>query len=208
MPRKPRHSAEQLVDAALALTRREGMEAVSARGVAAELGCSTAPVFTHFASMDALHEAVLDRAIAAFVDFAERMDGPDPLTAFGLGMVRFAATERRLYHALFLSPHRWHFKWGPVRRRLAARMADHPRYASLDDAARFGLVGRTSVIAHGLGVEVWSGRLGHTDHLLPLLRQLADPVIDAAIAHGWTSEIHGGSPASPDEGVDPVDRAS
>ena len=177
--------------------RAEGIDAVSARGVAQALGCSTAPVFRCFESMEALHDALLDRILAHFNEATEAPLDPDPLFAAGLGMVLFAAREPRLYEALFLRPHAWTNKWGPVRKRLAARMKRYPRYAHLDAAARFGLVGRSSILVHGLGVEVWFGRLPDPspEVLRTLLHQLADPMVDAALAHGWTSDIHSTRPS-------------
>ncbi len=50
MPPRTRYTPERILDAALALTQREGLAAVTARQLAAELGCSTAPLFTQFAS--------------------------------------------------------------------------------------------------------------------------------------------------------------
>lgn len=179
--------------------RTEGIDAVSARAVARELGCSTAPIFRGFDSMDALHEAILDRILHRFTEATEAPHDPDPLLAAGLGMVLFAAREPRLYEALFLRPHAWTHKWGALRRRLAARMASHPRYAHLDAPARFGLVGRSSILAHGLGVEVWFGRLPDPSPavLRTLLHQLADPMVDAALSHGWTADIHSARSAKP-----------
>ncbi|NIV75884.1 MAG: hypothetical protein GWN37_13925, partial [Gammaproteobacteria bacterium] len=68
----------------------------------------------------------------------------------------------------------WHAKWGPVRLDLAKAMADHPRYADLDDATRFALVGRASIVLHGLGLEIWSGRLRTHDYER-LIEELARP---------------------------------
>ncbi len=192
MPPKIRYTPERVLDAAYALVRASGPAALSARNVAAALGCSTAPVFTQFRSMDELHEAVIDRALAAFAAHVARGVHTDPLVAAGLGMVQFAADEPSLYAALFLTKHPWAHKFGPLRRDLARRLADHPRYAALPDAARFGLVGRASVVVHGLGVEIWSGRLpdASAPTLTRYLEQLAGPMVDAALAHGWTQDIH------------------
>jgi len=197
IPPRRRYTADRIVAAALQRVRAAGIDAVSARTVARDLGCSTAPVFRCFESMDALHEAVLDQILALFVEATESTQDPDPLFAAGLGMVLFAAEEPRFYEALFLRPHAWTHKWGPVRKRLAARMASHPRYAHLPPADRFGLVGRASILAHGLGVEVWFGRLPDPSEavLRSLLHQLADPMVDAALAHGWTADIHSARPS-------------
>lgn len=191
MPPRTRFTAERILDAALVLTREQGVDAVTARNVAAQLSCSTGPVFTHFGSMDDLLEQLMDQIIARFVAYARATEHADPLVAAGLGWLRFASDEPRFYEALFLRHHGWHDKWGPVRRELANNMANHPRYCELDARARFGLVGRASIVLHGLGVEIWSGRLvADPDTLLVLLEQLAGPVVDAAIARGWTHDLH------------------
>jgi len=180
------------VDAAVRRVRAEGIDALSARAVASVLGCSTAPVFTCFASMEALNEAVLDACVERFVAATEAATGPDPLFAAGFGMVRFAADEPNLYEALFLRRHEKHAKWVPVRRALARRMGENPRYAGLDDRARYGLVGRASVVVHGLAVEVFFGRLPDPSDatLRRLLFELADPLVTASIEGGNTSDIH------------------
>jgi len=192
VPPRVRYTPDRILDAALSLTQREGLASVTARQVAAELGSSIAPVFTHFSTMDELHERLIERITARFIASTEAPTHADPLMAAGLGMLHFAAEEPRLYEALFLSRHPWHRKWGVERRRLASRMADCPRYAALDERARFGLVGRASIVVHGLGLELWAGRLHDTrpETLLSILEQLAGPLIDAAIEHAWTQDIH------------------
>ena len=192
MPPRPRFSPDRISGAALDLVRAHGVEALTARNLAAALGCSTGPLFTHFSTMDELLQAVLDRAMAEFVDRASEPAHADPVLAAGLGWLGFAADEPRLYEALFLRHHPWHHKWGPIRRRLAEGMAGHPPYADLDSAARFALVGRASVVLHGLGLEIWSGRLRADDPAsrLALLEELVMPVVDAAIAQGWSRDFH------------------
>jgi len=203
IPPRRRYPPARILEAAFELTRSEGVDAVSARAVAAALGCSTAPIFRCFESMDALHEALLDKILSYFTEATAAPLDPDPLFAAGLGMVLFAAEEPKLYEALFLRPHGYAHKLGAVRRRLADRMGAHPRYAPLDRAARFGLVGRASLLVHGLGVEVWFGRLPNPtpEVLRTLLRQLADPIVDAALLHGWTTDIHTVSSPSPSPAV-------
>jgi len=189
MPPNTRFTAARILDVALELTRRDGVAAISARGVAAALGCSTGPIFKQFASMDDLLERLMDRIIALFVASAGATQHDDPLVGAGMGWLRFAAEQPRLYEALFLRHHDWHAKWGPVRLRLAAEMAQHPKYAGLDKPARFALVGRASIVMHGLGVEIWSGRLPVRDYEA-LVLELAQPAVDAALAQGWTHDLH------------------
>lgn len=194
MPPRARYTPESILGGALELVRAQGIAALTARSLAAHLGCSTGPLFRHFASMEALLEALLERLMEQFVAQAALVSHEDPLWSAGLGWLRFVAQEPRFYEALFLRPHPWHAKWGPVRRRLARQMAAHPRYAHLDQAARFGLVGRASIVMHGLGVEVWAGRLPARDPGV-WLQQLVEPVIEAALTQGWAGDLH--SPQAP-----------
>ena len=65
MASKTKITREQLVAAGLDIVRAGGPEALNARAVAAALGCSTQPVFSNYASMQALEQDVLAAAQAA-----------------------------------------------------------------------------------------------------------------------------------------------
>lgn len=62
--RRPRLSHEAIVQAAGALLDEEGIEALSARRLAAELGCEAMSLYHHVPSMPELVDEVIDRALA------------------------------------------------------------------------------------------------------------------------------------------------
>ena len=62
--RSARLSRERIVVAAAALVDREGADAVSARRLAAELGCEAMSLYHHVPSMRELLDEVVDRALA------------------------------------------------------------------------------------------------------------------------------------------------
>lgn len=191
-----------LLDAACDILRDEGLQAVTARAVAARLGCSTAPVFTHFSAMDDLHEQVLDRAMGTFVDHVRRPQADDPLRSVALGWISFAIHEPRVYAAIFLTPHPWYRKWGRLRRQLAEAMSSFPRYAPLDGTARFALVGRASIVLHGIGIECWSGRLD-ARHPNALLDAVLEPIIASALHSPTLDDLHSSTPSSPPSETEP-----
>lgn len=197
VPPRTRFTPERILDAALALTRSAGIDMVTARSLATWMGSSTAPMFTHFSSMDDVHEQLMDRIIERFVETAARPVHSDPLVAAGIGWLTFASDEPRLYEAVFLRHHPWHYKWGPIRRQLAQRMVASPQYAGLDKTQCFALVSRASIVIHGLGLEIWSGRLPPHD-LQTLVEQLAIPPVRQALAQGWGADLHAATLASSD----------
>lgn len=62
MPPILKISTEMVVEAALSLADKIGIEGVNCRAVAAEIGCSTQPVFSRFPNMEELKTAVFHLA--------------------------------------------------------------------------------------------------------------------------------------------------
>jgi AcrR family transcriptional regulator len=117
VPAKATITRQQVIDAALALLRREGAEALSARAVARELGCSTQPIYSAFGSMDELAEELRGRAeevarrylaptpssrsaLSGGRTRSPAPDDPPPFLAVGLGSLRLARDEPQLYRLL------------------------------------------------------------------------------------------------------------
>ena len=101
---KARITREMIVDAAFAVARTAGAASVSARTVAAALGCSTQPVMYHFATIEELKRAVYDRADRFHTDYLMNTDAQSgPLLGMGLNYIRFAIEEPHLFRFLFQS---------------------------------------------------------------------------------------------------------
>lgn len=101
MPPKPRITREMILDAAYAIVRQSGVEAVNARSIAERLGCSTQPVLYHFDHVEDIRREVYRMAdeyqTACLMQLPE---GVNPMTAIGLNYIRFAAEEKPLFRLL------------------------------------------------------------------------------------------------------------
>ena len=102
MPRSATTTREAMIEAAFELVRREGYDALTARALAAELGCSTQPIMYRFPDLSELREEVYRRADEFHTRYI--LEGGD-LLGIGLRYVRFAAEEPRLFRFLFQSGH-------------------------------------------------------------------------------------------------------
>lgn len=105
MPTKARITREKIVEGAFDLIRAQGHEALTARALAARLGCSTQPLLYHFPGVEAILDAAYARADAFHTDYilSEDGDATDPMLGIGLRYIRFAAEEPRLFRFLFQS---------------------------------------------------------------------------------------------------------
>lgn len=105
MPRKNRFTREDMIAAALELTRTRGSAAVTARGLAKALGSSSKPIFGLFESMDVVQRAVRDAACAIYqrrIDEAMTSGEFPPFKASGMAYTRFAREEPELFRLLFM----------------------------------------------------------------------------------------------------------
>ena len=105
MPPKVKITKEDIIKTSLELVRRNGTNALNARAIAAELNCSTQPVFSNFANMEELQKAAVDAAYGTYLDFikSEVESGIyPPYKAFGMAYVRFAKDEKELFKFLFM----------------------------------------------------------------------------------------------------------
>ena len=104
MPPRTKFSKEEIVQAAVRITRKKGIDGLTARELGAELGVSSRPIFTWFDSMEQLKAAVYDVAKGIYKQYVEGgLAGPVPFLGVGMQYVRFAKEEPELYKLLFLS---------------------------------------------------------------------------------------------------------
>lgn len=105
MPPKAKTTREEIVSAAVNIVRAQGAQALNARTLAAALQCSTQPIFSNFASMDALRLAVADKADALCRAYIQREVDSGKYPAYkasGMAYIRFAKEEKELFKLLYM----------------------------------------------------------------------------------------------------------
>ncbi len=98
MPRKTQFTVEDVIKAAFELVREKGLSGLSAPAVAAKMGCSTMPIYSHFKSMQALEDEVVKKAWKMAMQYEEERHTGDAWADQAIGYVRFAREEPNLFH--------------------------------------------------------------------------------------------------------------
>ncbi len=105
MPPKVKITKDDIIKIAVELVRANGEKAINARALAAALHCSTQPLFSNFATMEELQEAVMGAAYEIYLSFLkkEAESGKYPqYKSFGMAYIRFAKEEKELFKLLFM----------------------------------------------------------------------------------------------------------
>lgn len=104
MAGKIKVTKEMIVQTALDITRKEGIEACNARRIGKELNCSLQPVYYYFGTMELLRSEIIKTArevynlkIRTFLQAEEKK-----FRAVGINYIRFAIEEKELFKLLFM----------------------------------------------------------------------------------------------------------
>ncbi len=79
MPPKPKYTKEQIIDTALVIVSKKGMQALTARELGNALNISASPIFTVFDSMQEVQDAVKEAAMRCFEGYVHKAEREMPL---------------------------------------------------------------------------------------------------------------------------------
>ena len=71
MPPRFKFTKDEVINAALDVTRQSGASGLTARALAARLGCSVKPVFGLFKNMEEVHQKVINAANDLYKSYLE-----------------------------------------------------------------------------------------------------------------------------------------
>ena len=175
---------EALITAGMRLLERDGLDALRARRVAAEVGTSTMAVYTHFGGMTGLLDAI---AAEAFARFAQALTAApqtdDPVADFftgGIAYRRFALENPQRYQLIFgiSSPEAITRTRADLTVTGSARRAERSvsfeallnsvrrmiKAGRIRDDGEAVMAGRLWSLVHGAVMLEMAGFFGHEDH--------------------------------------------
>lgn len=105
MPPKFKFTREQIIDSAVNVVRKNGMSALTARALAAELDSSAKPIFGLFQNMEEVQNEVVSAANALYQSYIQKGMADSkypPYKASGIAYIQFAKEEKELFKLLFM----------------------------------------------------------------------------------------------------------
>ncbi|MDE6745867.1 MAG: TetR/AcrR family transcriptional regulator [Oscillospiraceae bacterium] len=105
MPPKTKITKEMILDAAFEITRRSGIDKLSARTISKELNCSTQPIMYNFPTVESIRRTVYIKADEFHMQYIMKPTGRfgHPLLEIAVSYIRFANEETNLFKFLFRS---------------------------------------------------------------------------------------------------------
>lgn len=134
-PRNTQFSREEIIEAAVGLVREQGWAGFSVQAVAKSIGGSTMPIYSHFANVRELEDAVSLKAMELLRErmLVERTG--DRWIDQGVNYVRFAMEEKFLFRTLWdgRNVELSQSMAKDLNEFIAGTLVDYPLFAGLDD---------------------------------------------------------------------------
>ncbi len=104
MPPKAKFTKEEIIDAALAIVKAEGFEALTSRALGAQLGSSARPIFTVFQNMEEVQQAVIASVKMLYKQYVSKgLTHEHPFKGVGTQYILFSIREPKLFQLLFMT---------------------------------------------------------------------------------------------------------
>ena len=104
MAPKNKFTREEIVEATLRIVRVKGIDGLTAKAIADELGTSTGLIFNCFDSMEEVKQAVYAAAVRVYDNYIKAgLKEKIPFLGVGKSYIRFAREEPEFYWLLFLT---------------------------------------------------------------------------------------------------------
>ena len=102
MPAKKRITKDMILQTAMKILKKDGMDAVNIKNLTKELHCSTQPVYLSFNGMDELRGELTIQAVHEFEDIMRAESEEDEVCLYGMEYIYFAKKQPQLFCFLFM----------------------------------------------------------------------------------------------------------
>jgi len=104
MPPKNKFSREQIVDAAFHIANTEGIDSMTIRKVADQLGSSIAPIYVNFNDIEELKSAVVKKVVDVSQHLLNEQNTGSPFGDIGYASLQFAKKHPILFRDFVMKP--------------------------------------------------------------------------------------------------------
>jgi AcrR family transcriptional regulator len=187
MPPKTKYTRNEVVKAGLEVVEQGGLNSLTARSVARKLGSSTAPVYNHFSTMEALGLEVMKETRKILMEYSSRPYTERVFLNMGTGVAMFANEHRKLYRALMLEGDSYSNVVSEFLGVLESQLIRDTRFTMLSPEERRVLLGKMWTFTHGLASLISVGLIRdcNQDYIVKTLMDVGSDVIGATLAkHG------------------------
>lgn len=101
MAKQIKYTKEFILKKSYELLKEKGFDELTARNIAKNIKASPVPIYTTFESLDNLKAEILKFAKNELLNTIEKIDEKNIIIKIGMGIVKFAGEEKKVFSSLF-----------------------------------------------------------------------------------------------------------
>lgn len=159
MSPKTKFERADIIDAAFTIAREKGFSGITARSVAELLGCSVAPIYVNFATIEDLVSAVVERVFALSGELLAQQKGTDHFENIGKASLIFAREYPVFFRELLMQPNPYMQSYDAVEKAMLEALGEDESMGDWTENERKRLFLKMRVFQMGLSAMVANGHI-------------------------------------------------
>ena|SRR5690625_2545290 len=184
MPPKNKFSKEEIIDAAFHIADTEGIDSMTIRKVADQLGSSIAPIYVNFKDVEELKSAVVKKVADVSRHMLNEQNTGNPFSDIGFASLRFANEHSILFRDFVMKQNDYLLDYDQeMGAELLDQMKKDPELEGFTDEELTTILFKMRAFQMGLSVMVANGLLPEKldmEKMKEMLDSVAEDVVTAA----------------------------
>lgn len=183
MPPKIVFTKDEIIQKAFDIFKNEGIENITARNVAAKLGCSTAPIYTSFQNIEEIKQEVLEKAFNILHGYTEKEYTENMFLNIGVGLLNFARDYKKMYKTLFMENSNYKSIITEFGERNLIQMQKEESLRVLDEESLKQILHKMYIFTHGLAAFLCADMLEDTtnEYFIETLQEVGGDIIGSTM---------------------------
>ncbi|MCM3760376.1 TetR/AcrR family transcriptional regulator [Alkalihalobacillus oceani] len=184
MPPVNKFSMEQIIDAAFTIANIDGIDGITIRKVASQLGSSIAPIYVNFKDVEELKRAVVKRVVDVSQRLLKEQNTGTPFGDIGYASLQFAREYPVLFRDFVMKPNDYLGDYEQeMGDELVAHMKKDPELKGFTEEELKVILFKMKAFQTGLSVMVANGLLPEKldiEKMKEMLDSVAEDIVTAA----------------------------
>jgi AcrR family transcriptional regulator len=183
MPPKVVFNREKIIKAAFEIFKNEGIDSITARSLAAKMGCSTAPIYTCFQNIEEIKQQALEKAFTTLQRYTEKKYTGNAFLNIGVGVLCFARDYSRIYKTIFLENNRYISFINELETRSMSQINRDGSLADLNEEDLNEISTKMTIFTYGLSAFLCADMLENTstEFFVKTLDEAGSDIMTAAV---------------------------
>ena len=183
MPPKTQFRKEEIVNSAIEIIEKEGLESLSARKIAEKMGSSVAPIYTSFKTMADLELELMKKIKDILLEYTNKSYTDIPSLNIGVGYIYFAREHKKLFEIFFHKGSQFEDVFKDFYLYINNRFKELPFFKDLTNEEREKLLGKLWIMTHGMACLASVGLLkdDSDEKIISILNDAGGDLIGATI---------------------------